>query len=93
MRMQSCTCVKETFFFAIFIFDKDGTCKNLVYKRLFSGSVCLYLDCFCVIETADNLFAGTISKSTQEDCTKNLLFAVNLCKNELFFLVNFKFKP
>ena len=89
MWMKFCTCIEESLFITFFIFDDYSRCENFVYKYV----TLFYFYIFYIVEAANDFFASRISEGTEENCTKNLLFAVNLCKNQFFFLVNFEFKP
>ena len=88
--MKLCTSA-EQFLFLVAVFYDYSLSKNFVNQRIFCGF--LNLQVFCFIEAIDDFLTSSISECAEEESSQNLLFAVDFCKNEVLFLVNFKFKP
>ena len=93
MRVKAYAGIEQALFVSVLILKDNGTCKNAVNKRIAGFSRINYSNIFRRIEASDDFLTRIVAKRTQENSAEDFLFAVNFCKNQFFFLVNFKFKP
>ena len=92
VRMQFFARLEQALFFAAFrVLYEHGACKHLVNQRVLV--LCVNSNFFGRVKRVDNLFARTVAERTQENRAQDFLFAVDFGVNQLFFLVDFKFKP
>src|SRR5574344_317680 len=94
MRMKFLASAEELLLFsAVFVLNYNSFGKDLANKLFALCSAVGHLCFFCLIEALDDFFTSVVSKCAEKCSAKNFLFAVNLCIDKLFLLVDFELKP
>ena len=93
MGMQLVAGAEQFFVIAVLVLYRDGAGEDRA-DQLFAGfGIGGNGNVFHRIEAADDFLAGGIAHRAQENRAEDFFLAVNFGKNEVLFLVDFKFKP